>query len=91
LGKSCEINQLYILNSQERDNGKIWKFFTYVDQRQSLFPIPDYLSGLYWASVEGELANSALHHFKNSIEDLTIINYNNGRINDKRATAEAEK
>jgi hypothetical protein len=59
---------------------------------EPFFPIPDYLSGLYWASVEGELANSALHHFKNSIEDLTIINYNNGRINDKEvATAEAEK
>jgi len=59
---------------------------------EPFFPIPDYLSGLYWASVEGELANSALHHFKNSIEDLTIINYNNGRITDKEvAKAEADK
>lgn len=59
---------------------------------EPFFPIPDYLSGLFWASVEGELANSALHHFKNSIEDLTIINYNNGRIlNREVAIEEADK
>jgi hypothetical protein len=55
------------------------------------------LFSLFWLSKRvilgecwGELANSALHHFK-TLEDLTIINYNNGRINDKVATAEAEK
>jgi hypothetical protein len=36
----------------------------YVDQTAQF---PDYLSGLYWASVEGELANSALHQ---AYEDL---------------------
>jgi len=58
---------------------------------EPFFPIPDYLSGLFWASVEGELANSALHHYKNAIEDITVINYNNGRLSDAVAKIEAEK
>jgi len=59
---------------------------------EPFFPIPDYLSGIPWAQVEGELANAGKQHFKNTMGAMTIINYNNGRINDKdEATAEAEK
>jgi hypothetical protein len=59
---------------------------------EPFFPIPDYLSGIYWAKVEGELANAAQNHFKNCLTAMTIINYNNGRIGDKEvATAEADK
>jgi hypothetical protein len=59
---------------------------------EPFFPIPDYLSGIYWAKVEGELANAAQNHFKNCLTAMTIINYNNGRITDKDvATAEADK
>lgn len=49
---------------------------------EPFFPIPDYLSGLPWAEVEGELANAGKSHFKNSLTAMTIINYNNGRIVD---------
>ena len=50
---------------------------------ESFFPVPDYFSGIPWAKVEGELANGALHHFQNGMEDVTIVNYNNGRIADE--------
>jgi len=59
---------------------------------EPFFPVPDYFSGIPWASVEGELANSGLYHFKNSIQDLTVVNYNNGRIeDDELAKKEADK
>lgn len=50
---------------------------------ESFFPVPDYFSGIPWAKVEGELANGAIHHFQNGMEDVTIVNYNNGRIADE--------
>ncbi|MDQ1165904.1 hypothetical protein QE431_002222 [Flavobacterium sp. SORGH_AS 622] len=56
--------------------------------REPFFPIPDYFSGLPWASVEGQLANAAKNHFLNAMSVLTVINYNNGRILD---TDEAKK
>jgi hypothetical protein len=46
---------------------------------EPFFPIPDYLSGIPWAQVEGELANGGKNHFKNALGALTVINYNNGR------------
>ena len=49
---------------------------------EPFFPIPDYLSGIPWAEVEGELANAGKNHFRNSLTAMTIINYNNGRIDD---------
>lgn len=49
---------------------------------EPFFPIPDYISGIPWAQVEGELANAGKQHFKNAMSALTIINYNNGRIED---------
>lgn len=54
---------------------------------EPFFPVPDYFSGLQWAEVEGELANAAANHFKNAVSDITLINYNGGRM----ATAEAAK
>jgi hypothetical protein len=61
------------------------------DQRLKVFS--QYLiSGIPWTKVEGELANGALHHFQNGMEDITIFNYNNGRILDKKeADKEADK
>lgn len=46
---------------------------------EPFFPVPDYLSGIPWAKVEGELGNSAINHFKNGLTALTVINYNQGR------------
>lgn len=55
---------------------------------ETFFPIPSYLSGIPWAQVEGELTNTAKSFLENSRSILTIINYNNGRIDDDK---EAEK
>lgn len=56
------------------------------------FPIPDYLSGIEWANVEGRLSNAAKNHFINAMSVLTVVNYNNGRIeDDELATAQAQK
>jgi hypothetical protein len=46
---------------------------------EPFFPIPDYLAGIPWAEVEGELGNAAKNHFKNGLTAMTIINYNQGR------------
>lgn len=54
---------------------------------EPFFPLPDYLSGLPWAEVEGELANTGKSHFKNVFGALTVINYNSGR----QATPEAAR
>ncbi len=54
---------------------------------EPFFPVPDYLSGIPWAKVEGELGNSAINHFKNGLTALTVINYNQGR----QATPEAAR
>ena len=59
---------------------------------EPFFPVPDYVSGLPWARVEGELANSAHNHFLNAMSDITVINYNNGRqATPKLAKTEAQK
>lgn len=59
---------------------------------EPFFPIPDYLAGIPWAQVEGELANAGKQHFKNVMSALTVINYNNGRITDNDAAkVEADK
>jgi hypothetical protein len=47
---------------------------------EPFFPIPDYLSGIPWAKVEGELANAGKSHFKNAMSDITVINYNSGKM-----------
>ena len=49
---------------------------------ESFFPIPDYLAGIPWAQVEGEMANTAINHFLNSLQTITVINYNDGEITD---------
>jgi hypothetical protein len=46
---------------------------------EPFFPVPDYLAGIPWAEVEGELGNAAINHFKNGLTAMTIINYNQGR------------
>jgi hypothetical protein len=59
---------------------------------EPFFPLPEYFSGLQWAEVEGEQANAAINHFKNAMSDITVINYNGGRIADpKAAKKEADK
>ncbi len=51
---------------------------------EPFFPVPDYLSGIPWAQVEGQLGNAGKNHFINAMSDITLINYNSGR----QATAE---
>lgn len=51
--------------------------------REPFFPLPDYLAGIPWANVEGQLANAAKNHFLNAMTVLTVVNYNNGRIQEK--------
>jgi hypothetical protein len=46
---------------------------------EPFFPVPDYLSGIPWAQVEGELGNAGINHFKNAMSDITVINHNQGR------------
>ena len=56
------------------------------------FPVPDYISGIFWAQTEGLQGHAAKHHFVNSMGVLTVINYNNGRITeDETAKAQAQK
>jgi len=49
---------------------------------EPFFPIPDYLSGIPWAQIEGEIANTGINKYRNGMEDITIINSNNGMIAD---------
>jgi hypothetical protein len=59
---------------------------------EPFFPIPDYFSGIPWAEVEGELANSAIKHFINYLPEITVINYNGGFSgSEEAAKAEAKK
>lgn len=59
---------------------------------EPFFPIPDYLSGIPWAQAEGELANSAISHFKNGLEEITVINFNGGKMaTPELAKEEADK
>jgi hypothetical protein len=59
---------------------------------EPFFAIPDYISGIPWARVEGELANAAHNHFKNAMSDITVINYNQGRqATPELAASEAQK
>lgn len=46
---------------------------------EPFFPVPDYLSGIPWAQVEGQLGNCGKNHFLNAMSDITLINYNQGR------------
>lgn len=59
---------------------------------EPFFPVPDYISGLPWARVEGQLGNAAHNHFLNAMSDITVINYNNGRqATPELAKTEAQK
>jgi hypothetical protein len=59
---------------------------------EPFFPIPDYVSGIPWAQVEGELANSGKSHFANALEEITVINYNGGKMaTPELAKEEADK
>ena len=50
---------------------------------EPFFPIPDYLAGINWARMEGEIANAGFNYFKNTLSELTVINVNNGFIDDE--------
>ena len=50
---------------------------------EPFFPIPDYLSGVNWARMEGEIANSGYNYFRNTLSELTVVNVNNGYIEDE--------
>ena len=74
------------------DNNDLEILYVRRPTAEPYFPIPDYLSGIHWAQVEGELANAGANHFKNAMTALTVVNYNNGRIADKEtATKEANR
>lgn len=42
------------------------------------FSQPDWISGLPYAQLEGELANSSINHVKNGFQGTKIVNCNNG-------------
>jgi len=53
----------------------------YVLQRPSsnaFFSQPDWISGLRYAQLEGELANSAINHVLNGFQGTKVVNCNNG-------------
>ena len=59
---------------------------------EPFFPVPDYISGIPWARIEGELSNAGYNHFKNAMSDITVINYNQGRqASPELARTEAQK
>lgn len=58
---------------------------------ETYFPVPDYLSGIPWAQVEGNLSHAAKSFFDNSMSALTVINYNNGMISDEEEREKAAK
>lgn len=50
---------------------------------KKIFPQPDYLPCVNWCKFEAELSNSGISFIENSIDSLTVINVNNGRIDDE--------
>lgn len=50
---------------------------------KTFFPVPDYISGIPWAQVEGELANAGINHYRNYVSDITVVNYNGGSVIDE--------
>lgn len=59
---------------------------------EPFFPVPDYFPGIPWAEAEGQQANAAIKHFKNGLPEITVINYNNGKMASKKlAEVEADK
>lgn len=80
-----------VFDGNYKDNGLEIGYFR-LPTAEPFFPLPDYFSGLQWAEVEGEQANAGINHFKNSMSDITVINYNGGRMADPvAAKAEADK
>jgi hypothetical protein len=55
--KSCEIQITLYPKFTGKDNGKNLEILYVRRPTADLFPIPDYLSGLYWV-LRGDLANS---------------------------------
>jgi hypothetical protein len=74
--------ELYPIFSGEYKGNDLEILYIRRPTAEPFFPVPDYLSGIPWAFVEGDLANAGKNHFKNSLTAMTIINYNNGRILD---------
>jgi len=90
--KGRYIPKLYPLFTGNYKGNDLEIFSVYRPTAEPFFPIPDYLSGVPWAFVEGELANAGKNHFINAMSDITVINYNNGRIADPElAKKEAQR
>lgn len=58
---------------------------------EPFFPLPDYISGIPWARIEGNLSNAGINFFENSMSALTVINYNNGIIADEEERVASAK
>jgi hypothetical protein len=59
---------------------------------EPFFPIPDYISGVNWARMEGQIANAGFNYFENTLSEITVINVNNGTIDDEeQAKAKAQE
>lgn len=59
---------------------------------EPFFSIPDYISGISWAKVEGRISNYGINFMDNGVHDVTIVNYNQGRQSTPEAArVEAEK
>lgn len=59
---------------------------------EPFFPVPDYISGISWAKVEGKISNYGINFMDNGVHDVTVVNYNQGRQETPEAAKkEAEK
>lgn len=59
---------------------------------EPFFAVPDYISGIYWAKIEGQVSNYGINFFENGVHDITVVNYNQGRQETPElARIEAEK
>jgi hypothetical protein len=74
-----------------KDNGNKIELLYVKNLSKYIFPVPDWVSGIQWAKVEGELSNSAVNFLYNSINQLTVVNVNSGNIDPETLEAEADK
>jgi hypothetical protein len=79
---------LYPKYTGEYKNNNLEILYIKRPSSETFFPIPNYLSGIPWAQVEGELSNTAKNFLEKSRSILTIINYNNGSIDDEEIASE---
>lgn len=65
-----------------KDNGNKIELLYVKNLSKKIFPVPDYISCLNWCKLQAELSNSGINFIKNSIDTLTVVNVNSGRIDD---------